>query len=106
MNVKTNKSGFTLTEILIVLVIAGILLALILPNSLKAIERGNVVSNTSNVQSCRTVVMVCYAENNHNWAACDTMDELTTGGFLKAAPAGVTVAADATTADANDITCN
>ena len=40
-----NKRGFTLTEILIVLVVAGILLALILPNTLKAIERANVTAH-------------------------------------------------------------
>jgi prepilin-type N-terminal cleavage/methylation domain-containing protein len=106
MNLKTNKSAFTLTEILIVLVIAGILLALILPNSLKAIQRGNVVASKSNVQSCRTAVMVCYAENNQNWGSCDTMDKLVAGKFLKEAASGVVVEADATTDDTSDITCN
>ncbi len=106
MNIKTNKSGFTLTEILIVLVIAGILLALILPNSLKAIQRGNVVAGDSNIQSCRTAVMVCYAENARNWASCDTMDELVAGQFLREVPAGVTVGLDTTTTDSEDITCN
>ncbi len=86
MNMKSKKSGFTLTEILIVLVIAGILLALILPNSLKAIQRGNVVAGDSNIQSCKTAVMVCYAENNRSWAACDTIDKLVTNKFLKEAP--------------------
>ena len=99
MDTKSKKSGFTLTEILIVLVIAGILLALILPNSLKAITRGNTVAGDSNVQSCKTAVMVCYSENNRSWAACDTIDKLVAGKFLKEVPnnaAGVpvTVAAD------------
>lgn len=83
---KKNQKGFTLTEILIVLVIAGILLALILPNSLKAIQRSNDVSDESNVQSCKTAVMLCYSENNRNWGSCDTIDKLTTGGYLKDAP--------------------
>ncbi len=87
MNMKSNKSGFTLTEILIVLVIAGILLALILPNSLKAIQRGNVVSDSSNLQSCSTALMVCYADNNRDWSKCNSISSLTTNAkYLKSAP--------------------
>lgn len=63
MNTKTRNKGFTLTEILIVLVIAGILLALILPNSLKAIATGNKVAGNSDVQSCSTAVLACYSDN-------------------------------------------
>ena len=113
MKVQQNK-GFTLTEILIVLVIAGILLALILPNSLKAVQRGNVVAGTSNVQSCRTAVLTCYSENANDWtaAACQTVallqanDYLPAGPVLNAAGGPVVVGADATTADPNDLTCN
>ncbi len=115
MNVKTNKSGFTLTEILIVLVIAGILLALILPNGLRAVQRGNVVSGTSNVQSCRTALLVCYSENGNNWAAapCASVAALQTAGFLPAGPAlnaagaPLVVSLDtATTTVPDDLTCN
>ncbi|MCB9771847.1 MAG: prepilin-type N-terminal cleavage/methylation domain-containing protein [Candidatus Omnitrophica bacterium] len=97
MNVKTNKKGFTLTEILIVLVIAGILLALILPNSLKAVQRGNVTANKSDIQSCSTAALICYSENANSWASCDTVAELVSGDYLKSAPAGVTMAQDQTT---------
>lgn len=103
MNVKTSKKGFTLTEILIVLVIAGILLALILPNSLKAVARGNTVSGDSNVQSCSTAVLMCYADNNQNWTApndCTDTGVLVAKKYLKAvgnnaAGAAVTVVVDA-----------
>lgn len=113
MNVKTNKSGFTLTEILIVLVIAGILLALILPNSLRAVQRGNVVSGDSNVQSCRTAVLMCYSENGQNWTAtpCQSVAALQTAGLLRAGTmlnnvgAPVSVILDTTTADPLDLTC-
>lgn len=86
MNIKTNKSGFTLTEILIVLVIAGILLALILPNSLKAIQRGNAVAEKSDIQSCKTALMVCYSENNKDWSKCSDIKTLVDGKFIKVAP--------------------
>lgn len=114
MNVKTNKSGFTLTEILIVLVIAGILLALILPNSLRAVQRGNVVAGDSNVQSCRTALLMCFSENAQNWAAqdCQSVASLQAAGLLRAGPmlnnsgAAIVVATDPSTADPNDLTCN
>lgn len=114
MNLKTNKSAFTLTEILIVLVIAGILLALILPNSLRAVQRGNVVSGTSNVQSCRTALLLCFSENGQSWAAadCQSVASLQAAGLLRAgtmlndAGAQVAVGPDATTQDPNDLTCN
>ncbi len=86
MNIKTNKSGFTLTEILIVLVIAGILLALILPNSLKAIDRGNKIAEKSDIQSCKTALMTCYSENDKDWSKCADITALTDGKFLKEAP--------------------
>ncbi len=114
MNLKTNKSAFTLTEILIVLVIAGILLALILPNSLRAVQRGNVVSGTSNVQSCRTALLLCFSENGQSWtaAACQSVASLQGAGLLRAGTmlneSGVAVAvqADTSTADTADLTCN
>ena len=89
-----QKKGFTLTEILIVLVIAGILLALILPNSLKAVDRGNKVANSSDIQSCSTAALLCFSENANTWGPCDTMAELVAGSYLKAAPVGVAVVAD------------
>lgn len=88
MNVKTNKSGFTLTEILIVLVIAGILLALILPNSVRAITRGQGVSDDAQLQSCRSAITMCLSENRGNQANCNTIALLTAGAnpYLPAAP--------------------
>lgn len=72
-----NKKGFTLTEILIVMVVAGILLALILPNTLKAIERANVTQVKNDVNSIKVAVMMCYTEKR-DWNLCDSNTELTT----------------------------
>ncbi len=95
MKVQTQKQGFTLTEILIVLVIAGILLALILPNSLKAVARGNTVALASDVKSCSTAALICYSDNSNQWANCDTIAELVAGTYLKSTSAGVSIACDA-----------
>ncbi len=93
MDIKTNKSGFTLTEILIVLVIAGILLALILPNAVKAITKGNDVASKSNVDSCNAAIVMCFGELK-DWNKCDTLDKLTSAHFTKSNIEGVKIEDD------------
>ncbi|MGE0268215.1 MAG: competence type IV pilus major pilin ComGC [Candidatus Omnitrophota bacterium] len=83
---KLNKKGFTLTEILIVLVVAGILLALILPNVLKAIERGNVTAHESNLNTIQVAMFMCFTEKRV-WDQCNDIDQLVTDNFLEAVPA-------------------
>ncbi len=85
MNVKTNKSGFTLTEILIVLVVAGILLALILPNAAKALSKSNIVSKDAAVKSCNAALVMCYGESNKDWAKCKDSADLITAKVIKTA---------------------
>ena len=81
-----EKKGFTLTEILIVLVVAGILLSLILPNVLKAIERGNVTAHQSNLNTINVGVFMCFTETR-NWSECGpSLDLLVDGNYLDAVP--------------------
>ncbi|MBZ0166689.1 MAG: prepilin-type N-terminal cleavage/methylation domain-containing protein [Candidatus Omnitrophica bacterium] len=82
---RIDKKGFTLTEILIVLVVAGILLSLILPNVLKAIERGNVTAHQSNLNTINVALYMCFTEKRV-WDECDTFGELEAGGFLDSDP--------------------
>lgn len=76
-----NKKGFTLTEILIVLVVAGILLALILPNTLKAIQRGEVTALRSDLNTIQVALFMCFTENK-SWDSCDALTELSDGEFV------------------------
>ncbi|MCK5216087.1 MAG: prepilin-type N-terminal cleavage/methylation domain-containing protein [Candidatus Omnitrophica bacterium] len=77
-----DKKGFTLVEILIVLVVAGILLALILPNTLKAIDRGNQTADQSNVNTLQTAVFMCYTETR-NWGDCGDQESLLAENYLE-----------------------
>lgn len=103
-----NKKGFTLTEILVVLIVAGILMALILPNALQSVDKADDVAHEANMKNIDAALMVCYAQNrddanNPGWALCDAADgsELTSGGFLDTWPTHpgftYTVVQDATT---------
>lgn len=74
-----NKKGFTLTEILIVLVVAGILLALILPNTLKAIERSEVTALRSDLNTVDVALFTCFTEER-TWTQCGTLAQLTASG--------------------------
>lgn len=79
---KMNKKGFTLTEILIVLVVAGILLALILPNTLLAIDRANRTADQANVKTLQTAVFMCYTATRV-WADCASQADLITGHYIE-----------------------
>jgi len=69
------RKSFTLIELLVVLVIIGILVALILPNTLRAIKQANTKTCASNIRTINTALQMCYSENR-NWANCNALANL------------------------------
>ena len=68
-----KTKGLTLVELLVVIVIIGILVAIILPNTLMAIRQTNAKKCASNIRSIDTAIQMYYTENGE-WP--DTMDQL------------------------------
>lgn len=86
---KTRK-GFTLVEILIVVVILGILAAIVIPQFTNASEEAKLSSLRSNLQSIRAQIQLYKMKNNDlppaaaNFAALMTEDPNTGGGGIGA----------------------
>ena len=55
------KKGFTLVELLVVLVVIGVIIALILPNAMKAIARAQDRECASNIRTIETAMELCYS---------------------------------------------
>ncbi len=74
MKIKT-RSGFTLIEMLVVMAILGILIALLLPNMMRAIRRGQETECLSNIRAINTACAMCFSELR-DWDSCDSLDEI------------------------------
>lgn len=77
---KTNNKGFTLTELLIVVAVIGILAAIAIPSYLGVQKRGARTEAISNLQNLRLLLEQYYAENGCYYKSGTTCTNTTRTG--------------------------
>ena len=89
------RKGFTLVELLVVLVIVGLLIAVIIPNTLRAIYQARSKNCAANIRSIDAACQMYYSENG-TWPTALTQlqpyfpdDDGDSQGDLPTCPFGV-----------------
>lgn len=71
---KNNKKGFTIIELLVVIVIIGILIALALPNLFSAQARGRDSERKNDLKNLKSKLETHYSDNQQYPATLDDLD--------------------------------
>ena len=64
MRKLNRKSGFTLIEIIVVLIIIGVLVAIALPNLFSNIPRAQGATALASADAYKTVLETCFGQNS------------------------------------------
>ena len=75
MRLKTNQRGFTLLEIIIVIIIVGVLASLALPRFFRTVEYSRGTEALTNLNAIRQSVERCYLQRNA-YTACNLFANL------------------------------
>ena len=72
--IGSKNQGFTLVEVLVVMIIIGTLIALILPNAMKSIHVANVRQCSHNIRSLDSGIQLYYSDHRAWPALADGID--------------------------------
>ena len=97
MHLRTDERGFSMIELLVVILVVGILAAIALPTFLGQQKKGQDAAAKSNARNLVTEVESCYSDTQ-DYQQCQTASDLgNTGLPLGSSPGQVEVVASAPT---------
>ena len=82
---RSARKGFTLIEILTVVVILGILAAIVVPQFTNAADDASISSARTQLQSMRSQIELFYSQNGAYPADATWKTQLNSGGYLRSA---------------------
>lgn len=92
MTLKKQNQGFTIVELLIVIVVIGILAAIVLTTFRGVQETARDQTRETDIQSIHKQIEAYYAENT-TYPTLDKLNELEDGGFVDTELAGLAIGA-------------
>ncbi len=81
----SSKKGFTLVELLVVIILVAVLVAVALPRYMDAVYRGKVAACKQNISDLNTAIQAYQAKNGSFPTAATFQDDLVSDNFLDAA---------------------